>query len=160
MSLKFQEFSFFRDILNHVYVCMLSHVQLFATPWMVALQAPLSIRFSRQGYWDGLSFLPLGDLPDSGIKLASFASPVLSRKIVYQVCHLEIDPRPCLSLSTFLLFPWIFALILKNLILNYFFNFSWWFLFFLLTTAYVFSLLKPITLYFPFILSKEIQNVF
>ena len=160
MSLKFQEFSFFRDILNHVYVCMLSHVQLFATPWMVALQAPLSIRFSRQEYWDGLSFLPLGDLPDSGIKLASFASPVLSRKIVYQVCHLEIDPRPCLSLSTFLLFPWIFALILKNLILNYFFNFSWWFLFFLLTTAYVFSLLKPITLYFPFILSKEIQNVF
>ena len=160
MSLKFQEFSFFRDILNHVYVCMLSHVQLFVTPWMVALQAPLSIRFSRQGYWDGLSFLPLGDLPDSGIKLASFASPVLSRKIVYQVCHLEIDPRPCLSLSTFLLFPWIFALILKNLILNYFFNFSWWFLFFLLTTAYVFSLLKPITLYFPFILSKEIQNVF
>ena len=160
MSLKFQEFSFFRDILNHVYVCMLSHVQLFATPWMVALQAPLSIRFSRQEYWDGLSFLPLGDLPDSGIKLASFASPVLSRKIVYQVCHLEIDPRPCLSLSTFLLFPWIFALILKNLILNYFFNFSWWFLFFLLTTAYVFSLLKPITLYFPFILSKETQNVF
>ena len=160
MSLKFQEFSFFRDILNHVYVCMLSHVQLFATPWMVALQAPLSIRFSRQEYWDGLSFLPLGDLPDSGIKLASFASPVLSRKIVYQVCHLEIDPRPCLSLSTFLLFPWIFTLILKNLILNSFFNFSWWFLFFLLTTAYVFSLLKPITLYFPFILSKETQNVF
>ena len=123
MSLKFQEFSFFRDILNHVYVCMLSHVQLFATPWMVALQAPLSIRFSRQEYWDGLSFLPLGDLPDSGIKLASFASPVLSRKIVYQVCHLEIDPRPCLSLSTFLLFPWIFTLILKNLILKFFFQF-------------------------------------
>ena len=156
MSLKFQEFSFFRDILNHVYVCMLSHVQLFATPWMVALQAPQSIGFSRQESWYGLSFLPLGDLPDSGIKLASFASPVLSRKILYPVCHLEMDPRPCLSLSTFLLFPWIFTLILKNLILNCFFLiFLDDFYSFLLTTAYVFSLLKPITLYFPFTLSKE-----
>ena len=33
-----------------------SHVQLFATPWTVALQAPLSIEFSRQEYWSGLAF--------------------------------------------------------------------------------------------------------
>ena len=132
MGLNFQEFSFFRYILNHVvYVCMLSHVQLFATPWMVALQAPLSIGFSSQEYWNGLSFLPPGDLPDSGIKLLSFASPVLSRKILYQVCHLEMDPRPCLSLSTFLIFPWIFTLILKkSLNLNFFLNFCWLFLLF------------------------------
>ena len=31
----------------------LSHVQLFATPWTVALWAPLSMEFSRQEYWRG-----------------------------------------------------------------------------------------------------------
>ena len=31
-----------------------SHVQLFATPWTVARQAPLSVGFSRQEYWSGL----------------------------------------------------------------------------------------------------------
>ena len=35
---------------------MLSHVQLFATSWAVALQAPLSFEFSRQEYWSGLPF--------------------------------------------------------------------------------------------------------
>ena len=32
----------------------LSHVQLFATPWTAAFQAPLSMGFSRQEYWSGL----------------------------------------------------------------------------------------------------------
>ena len=32
----------------------LSGVQLFATPWTVAYQAPLSMGFSRQEYWSGL----------------------------------------------------------------------------------------------------------
>ena len=31
----------------------LSRVRLFATPWTIALQAPLSMRFSRQEYWSG-----------------------------------------------------------------------------------------------------------
>ena len=34
----------------------LSHVWLFATPWTVAHQAPLSMGFSRQEYWSGLPF--------------------------------------------------------------------------------------------------------
>ena len=34
----------------------LSHVQLFAAPWTVAYQAPLSMGFSRQEYWSGLPF--------------------------------------------------------------------------------------------------------
>ena len=38
-----------------------------AIPWTAALQAPLSMRFSRQGYWSGLPFPP-GDLPNPGIK--------------------------------------------------------------------------------------------
>ena len=41
---------------------MLSHVQLFATPWTVAHQAPLSMGFSRQEYWSGLPFPTPGDL--------------------------------------------------------------------------------------------------
>ena len=48
---------------------MLSHfsrVQLFATAWTVALQAPLSIGFSRQEHWRGLPFPSPGDLPDPG----------------------------------------------------------------------------------------------
>ena len=32
----------------------LNHVQLFATLWTIALQAPLSMEFSRQDYWSGL----------------------------------------------------------------------------------------------------------
>ena len=41
------------------------------TPWTIALQAPLSIEFSRQEYWNELPFPPPGDLPDSGIKPGS-----------------------------------------------------------------------------------------
>ena len=40
----------------------------FATPWTAAHQAPLSIRFSRQGYWNGLPFPSPGDLPNPGIE--------------------------------------------------------------------------------------------
>ena len=46
----------------------LSHVQLFATPWIVAYQAPPSLGFSRQEYWSGLPFPSPGHLPDPGIE--------------------------------------------------------------------------------------------
>ena len=51
-------------------VCMklLSRVRLFATPWTVACQAPLSMGFSKQEYWSGLPFPSPGDLPNPGIK--------------------------------------------------------------------------------------------
>ena len=53
-------------------VCqLLSLVWLFATPWTVAHQAPLSMGFSRQEYWSGLPFLSPGDRPDTGIELGS-----------------------------------------------------------------------------------------
>ena len=45
-----------------------SRIQLFVTPWTVAHQDPLSVGFSRQGYWSGLPYPPLGDLPNPGIK--------------------------------------------------------------------------------------------
>ena len=49
-----------------VRVCILSCVQLFATLWTIARQAPLSMEFSRQEYWSGLPFPSPGDLPDPG----------------------------------------------------------------------------------------------
>ena len=52
-------------------VKLLSHVQLFASPWTVAYQAPLSMGFFRQEYWSGLPFPPPGDLPDPGIEPVS-----------------------------------------------------------------------------------------
>ena len=43
---------------------LLSHVQLFASPWTVAHQASLSMGFSRQQDWSGLPFPSPGGLPD------------------------------------------------------------------------------------------------
>ena len=54
-----------------VKVKLLSRVRLFATPWTVAYQAPLSVGFSRQGYWSGLPFPSPGDLPNPGIEPGS-----------------------------------------------------------------------------------------
>ena len=48
----------------------ISCVWLSATPWAVARQAPLSMKFSRQEYWSGLPFPSPGDLPNPGIDLA------------------------------------------------------------------------------------------
>ena len=53
-----------------------SRVRLFATPWTVTCQAPLSMGFSRLEYWNGLPCPPPGDLPDPGIEL-SLLSPAL-----------------------------------------------------------------------------------
>ena len=54
------------DLKVKVKVKSLSRVQLFSTPWTVAHQAPLSMGFSRQGYWSGLPFPSPGDVPDPG----------------------------------------------------------------------------------------------
>ena len=44
------------------------------TLWTLACQAPLSVGFSRQGYWSGLPCPPPGDLPDPEIEPASLMS--------------------------------------------------------------------------------------
>ena len=48
------------------------------TPWIVAHQAPLSMGFSRQGYWSGLPLPLRQDLPDLGIEPRSAAAPALA----------------------------------------------------------------------------------
>ena len=50
---------------------LVSHVQLFTTPWTVAHQALCPWGFSRQEYWSGLPFPSPGDLPKPGIEPAS-----------------------------------------------------------------------------------------
>ena len=59
---------------------LLCHVQLLATPWTVARQAPRSMRFSRQEYWSGLPFPSPGDLPDPGVEPESLESPALASR--------------------------------------------------------------------------------
>ena len=48
-----------------------SRVWLFVTPWAVAHQAPLSVRFPRQEYCSGFPFSSAGYLPGPGIEPAS-----------------------------------------------------------------------------------------
>ena len=63
--------------------CMLSRfsrVQLFATLWTVARQAPLSMGFSRPEYWSGLPFPSPGNLPNPEIKPVSLKSPALASR--------------------------------------------------------------------------------
>ena len=67
-----------RQCLLFLCVCVLGGVQLFVTLWTVALQAPLSMEFSRQEYWSGLPSPPAGDLPDPGIEPRSLVSPALA----------------------------------------------------------------------------------
>ena len=58
---------------THTHACSVTSVvsQLFVTPWTLAHQAPLSMRFSRQEDWSGLPCPPPGNPPDPGIKSAS-----------------------------------------------------------------------------------------
>ena len=75
-----------RDIIVAVVgLSRFSRVQLFVTLWTVAYRAPLSMGFSRQEYWNGLSFPPPGDLPDPGIEPTSLASPVLQVDSTWEV---------------------------------------------------------------------------
>ena len=55
---------------------MLSHVQLFETPWTVAHNVPLSFGWSRQKYWSGLTFPSPGAPPHPGTEPGS---PTLQR---------------------------------------------------------------------------------
>ena len=69
-----------------VYICVCvcvfsSAVSDSATPWTVAFQAPLSMEFSRQEYWSGMSFPTPGGLPYPGIKPMSLTFLALAGKL-------------------------------------------------------------------------------
>ena len=76
-----------------VCVCLCVHalscVQLFATPWSVVCQLPLSMEFFRQNYWSELPFPTPDDLFNSGTEPASLASPTLAEGFfTSSFCHL------------------------------------------------------------------------
>ena len=85
-------------------IALLTHcVQLFATSWIIAHQASLSVEFSRQEYWSGLPFSSPGDLPNPGIKPRSpalqvdslLSEPQGKTKVkvkVAQLCQTHCDP--------------------------------------------------------------------
>ena len=52
-------------------VQLLSRVQLFATPWTVAPQAPLYMEIPRPEYWSGLPFPSPWDCPNPGTERRS-----------------------------------------------------------------------------------------
>ena len=66
---------------TRMHLCMpscFSCVWLFATPWTVARQAPLSMGFSRQEYWSGLLCPPPEDLPNPKSEAMFLMSPALA----------------------------------------------------------------------------------
>ena len=76
-------------------VCLVTQSYLtLVAPWTIACQVPLSMEFPSQEYWNGLPFLPLGDLPHPGIEPVSSMSPAL------QADSFPIEP------SGKLMWPW------------------------------------------------------
>ena len=78
---------------------MFSYVWLYATLWTVAHLAPLSIGFSQQECWNGLPFLPPGDLPDPEIK-PSLLYLLHCRWIIYHWATGEVPVVFCTLLFT------------------------------------------------------------
>ena len=64
----------------------LSHIQLFAAPWTVARQAPLSVGLSRQEYWSGLPW------PLQGMFLTQDSNPCLLYLLHWQGDSLPLVP--------------------------------------------------------------------
>ena len=104
-----------------VKVKSLCRVRLFATPWTVAYQAPLSMGFSRQEYWSGLLFPSAGDLPGPGIKpqSPSFQADALTSEppgkppipLIPEPWMQEMASQPCNTLlSSQKLVPWYWLL--------------------------------------------------
>ena len=74
-----------------MYACVpspFSHVRFCAMQWTASCQAPLSMKFFRQEYCNGLSCTPPGDLPNSGIKLTSSMSTCIGVWVLYHQYHL------------------------------------------------------------------------
>ena len=65
--------NFTKHSLLSMLCCVELFVQLFATPWTVAYQAPLSMGFPRQAYWSRLPFSSPGVLPNPGNEPKSLA---------------------------------------------------------------------------------------
>ena len=93
-------------VLNVCVLSRFSHAQLFATPWTVAHQAPLSMGLSRQEYWRGLPCPPPWDLPNTGIQPMSLMSSTLpsgffASTTTWEAWYLNIAPKSYALLISF-----------------------------------------------------------
>ena len=109
--------------LCHQCACVLScfsGVQLFATLWTIgARQTPLTMGFSSQEYWSGLSCPPPGHLPDRGINSASRVS-CTGRLVLHHQHHPENPVSPILQINIQFIHmvvtsPWILLTVLLPL---------------------------------------------
>ena len=85
---------------------LLTHIQLFVTPWTVAPQAPLSLRLSWQEYCSGLPFPTSGDLSNPGTEPMSPVLPAL------QASSLPAEPpgSPRIqSIATYITFIYLYT---------------------------------------------------
>ena len=88
-------------LLSHKFVVCVSRSVMSdsMTTWTVACQAPLSMEFSRQAYWNGLPFPSPGDLPDPGIESGSPAlqsdSLPLSHHEGHKFVSVILDLKTC-----------------------------------------------------------------
>ena len=83
----------FHNVKRASEVKLLSRVRLFATPWTVAYQAPLSMGFPRQEHWNGLPIPSPGDLPNPGIEPRSPALQVDSLPSDHQFNSVQLLSR-------------------------------------------------------------------
>ena len=80
---------------NHVPACWVASVMsLFVTLWAIACQAPLSMGFSRQKDWNGLSCPSPEDLPNRGTKPMSLTSPELAGRFFTTIATWETNIEP------------------------------------------------------------------
>ena len=116
---------------------VLSSVWLFATPWTVAHQGPLSMGFPRQECWSGLLFPSLRDLPDPGTepKSPALADGVFTTKASRKPPYTsKAVSKPLSGVSIISLIPGNFSI---KLFFSYIlFIFSFMFLF-LMDTRYI-----------------------
>ena len=97
---------------------MCALVRLFATPWTVACQAPLSMEFSRHECWSWLPCPPPGDLSDPGTEPTSPTAPALQVDSlpVEQLTILTKKAGVCIcTLDSFFFFgPFILSLLVSG----------------------------------------------
>ena len=74
------------------YVCVLSHIQLFAAAWGVACQAPLSMGLYRQEYWSEMHFLLQEFSPIQGSNLHLLCVSCLDRWIFFFFFFFTTEP--------------------------------------------------------------------
>ena len=109
----------YKSFFSIFYMCCaqsLSHGWLFATPWTVALQAPLSKELARQEYWSGLPF-PSPNIIDTNtlscIWFINIFSPSLDCLLTFLIVSLEAQKFLFFMKSSF------FFLLLLVLLVSY-----------------------------------------